>query len=315
MYQSILKTLHEKHYRESGDTSAVTSSFWHDFGGRHVVTLENGHWNAKGYGIGFFVPDTLWHAIRHFPATFLSKRLLAKHRCPKPLETIAFAVARMSGRRFVFDCAKQALALSEVGKCLSVSMADPRPFSQRDVKVACVIGDGYGYCTSLLRRLDPEITVISVNLGRSLFFDVLHSQKCLPAEKPAIITAMEGREDILRAHALVFLEAENYRYLSGLPVDLFINITSMQEMDPVVVENYFRYMRESSADRVHFYCINRIEKRLPDGTLVKFADYPWNDSRLLMDELCPWHQVYPASGIPMWRKFDGPHQHRMARLK
>ncbi len=315
MYQSILEDLYQRYYQGSGDTSSVTSSFWHDFGGRHAVTIEDGQWKAMGFGIGYFVTDTWGNAIRHFPETLLSKQLLAKHQCATRLAEIAYTLARLSGRRFVFDCAKQVLAVNEIRKGLAVSMTDPHPFRKRDVRVVCVIGDGYGYCTSILKRLDPELTVISINLGRSLFFDVLYSKKCLTEERPAIMTAMGGREDILGAHTLIFLEAENYQYLSGLPVDLFINITSMQEMEPGVVDNYFRYMRESSADKVHFYCCNRLEKRLPDSTLVNFHDYPWNNSTVLMDELCAWHQRFPSSGIPVWRKFDGPHQHRFVRLK
>ena len=157
--------------------------------------------------------------------------------------------------------------------------------------------------------------VISVNLGRSLFFDVLFSQKCFSQAKAALICDDKDKMALLEKNRFLFVEAENYHLLSGLPINLFINITSMQEMDPRVVKNYFRYMRESISETVFFYCCNRLEKTLPDDTVVKFMDFPWEDCQFQMDELCPWHQKYPESGIPLWRKFDGPIQHRFVRLK
>ena len=115
--------------------------------------------------------------------------------------------------------------------------------------------------------------------------------------------------------SLNFCEAEQYELLCGLPVDLFINIASMQEMDPVIVHSYFDYMRKSSSKKVYFYCCNREKKVLPDGTVSEFSAYPWGDARILLDELCPWYQRYPTSLPPFWKAFDGPTHHRMAQLK
>ena len=116
-------------------------------------------------------------------------------------------------------------------------------------------------------------------------------------------------------NSIIFLEAEKYHLLKGLPVDLYINMTSMQEMDPITVNMYFEYMRGSSSDNVFFYCCNRIEKCLPDNTIVKFMEYPWEDSKIVFDELCPWHQRFPIANFPFWKSFDGLIQHRFVKLK
>jgi hypothetical protein len=42
-----------------------------------------------------------------------------------------------------------------------------------------------------------------------------------------------------------------------------------------------------------FYCCNREEKTLSDGTITRFKDYPWNSlDNIQIDDLCPWHQQY-----------------------
>ena len=70
--------------------------------------------------------------------------------------------------------------------------------------------------------------------------------------------------------------ASDHQLLQKCPIDVFINIASMQEMDPPVVKAYFDDMRAVAVNRqLLFYCCNRQEKQLPDGTVSRFADYPW----------------------------------------
>lgn len=74
-------------------------------------------------------------------------------------------------------------------------------------------------------------------------------------------------------------------------MDLALNVASFQEMNPPVIGEYFDDLRAAAAGRgLVFYCCNREEKRLPDGTVSRFAEYPWSGSdKILLDELCPWH--------------------------
>lgn len=60
--------------------------------------------------------------------------------------------------------------------------------------------------------------------------------------------------------------------LASIPkVDAAVNMASMQEMDPQEVARYFDFLRKHEA---LFYCINREEKKLRGGELLRFADYP-----------------------------------------
>ena len=90
----------------------------------------------------------------------------------------------------------------------------------------------------------------------------------------------------------------------------------MQEMDPPVIEKYFNNLRSAAVNKeIHFYCANREEKILPDGTLTRFSKYPWSSKdKVKVDELCPWHQSTYSYKPPFYRPLDGPIRHRLVKL-
>ena len=176
-----------------------------------------------------------------------------------------------------------------------------------------VIGDGYGFMTSLLKMRYPQATVICVNLGKVLMFDAAYTKMACPGENCSLI---DKKEDFNNAKqgSVLFLEAEKYELLYSLPVGLFINISSMQELDRNAIKTYFDIMRSSTVESL-FYSCNRIEKELPDGTIIRFDDYPWDKKdEIIIDEKCPWCQKYPVNKPPFWRRLDGPTQHRLVKL-
>lgn len=290
--------------------SGVTSSHWRTVGWQKVNEKDN-KWQASGYGFGFFSTASSYNKFKFFPQKLLLAYLLKKHECSNYLIKNGDLIAFMSGRLFDFDCVKQVLSLHSIIKLLDSGIY----LFRRGIKTVCVIGDGYGYFSSLIRLIDPDVRVISINLGRTLFFDVLYSMKCFPEIHPILLAEEENKCELVSNNQLIFIEAENFGFLKGLPIDLFVNIASMQEMDPGVIEKYFQYMRSSSQSPCYFYCCNRVEKKLPDGTITEFMKYPWQNSVILLDELCPWYQKYPLSKPPFWFAFDGPIQHRFVRLK
>ena len=89
----------------------------------------------------------------------------------------------------------------------------------------------------------------------------------------------------------------------------------MQEMDLHIIDRYFQDMRSIKTKKLIFYCCNRIEKKLPDGTITKFKEYPWiAEDEIIRDELCPWHQEFYSFNPPFFRVYDGPIQHRLVSL-
>ena len=76
------------------------------------------------------------------------------------------------------------------------------------------------------------------------------------------------------------------------------------------IVDYFTLIK-SQVVPTYFYFANRISKELPDGSIINFNEYPWDGTKVLIDELCPWHQQFPTIKPPWIRKFDGPTQHRL----
>jgi len=180
-------------------------------------------------------------------------------------------------------------------------------------QMICIVGDGHGFLGTLIKTLCPDAKVLFINLGRNLLIDAISFSAVFPDIEPLLLTQSENLQQ-LENKSVMFLEAENFEKMQNLPVSLFINVASMQEMDLPIIKKYFEYMCTSSANP-HFYYCNREEKALPDGSIIRFADFPWELGNILVDELCPWYQQYPNSKPPFWRPFDGQHRHRLVKLK
>jgi len=242
----------------------------------------------------------------------LLSSLLKKYNCPKNLENAAKQIALKSGHELSFDSIKQILSLNSILD----KLGNGRSLTKQGINTVCVIGDGYAFFSKLLKFIEPDIKVISVNLGRTLFFDVLYSKSCLPDENPILLRNPDDIDSDASKHGLTFIEAEKYNLLKNQNVDLFINIASMQEMNPDVIASYFEYMRSSKQSPCYFYCCNRLKKELPDGQTFEFMNYPWSENdTILMDEICPWYDKFPSLRPPFWHSFDGLTQHRLVKLK
>ena len=308
-YDSILSKLYAEYYSASSNHSEVTSSHWRQVGSC-AVKAKGGRYIVSGAGFGAFRTRNLLQWVVSIPERILLSRLLRKHNCPDCLFEAGKAIAKRSGHLPAFDHIKQILSIHTILKVLGGGLS----FTAQGISRICVIGDGYGFLSGFLKEIDPSIKVLVVNLGRTLFFDVLYLKRCFPAEK-AVLLNEKNKEQLESSQGISFLQAEDYSCLKNLNIDLYINIASMQEMDPVVTDRYFEYMRTSRADPCWLYCCNREEKQLPDGTMTRFADYDWGNCEVFLDELCPWYQKYPASIPPFWRPFDGLFRHRIVRIR
>ena len=112
---------------------------------------------------------------------------------------------------------------------------------------------------------------------------------------------------------IYLIEAKNHKFLASIPFGLVINIASMQEMEKSVIGQYFEYIQIKR--NVYFYCCNREEKSLPDGTIIRFKEYPWKlNDEIILDELCPWHQKYYEFPWPVYKNYDGPHIHQLRKM-
>ena len=234
------------------------------------------------------------------------------------LEKLAKKITKKQGRRYDLDVLRQALTISFLHKVV------PSLLSKK--AVGCVIGDGFASMTSLLLASKSANTIIIINLPKTLLVDLWYL-KVWMGEKlfDASVDLVRNKDEFLAALAkpredssvrVVAIEAMNHDLLRIAPIDFVINIASMQEMNPSVIAEYFEDLRVVAKNRkLVFYCANREEKRLPDGTLTKFSQYPWSQNDdVLAEGLCPWHQHYYSFIPPFYRGYDGPILHKLVRL-
>ena len=310
-YQSILDYLYSKYYQNFSGYSSVTSSHWRQDGWQQV-NRQDGEYFEHGIGFGSYEKRNVLNRLKVLPRTLLLTHLFQKYSCPDHLIQSGLDLVRRNQWVLSFDSVKQILSLGLISKVLNSSVSDVEEIRLKNIDCACIIGDGYGFFSGLVKHFKPDIQTICVNLGRTLLFDVLSMEKTFPDETPILL--LNGN-DSASEYNLIFIEAENCELLKTLRINLFVNIASMQEMNPPVIEKYFDYMRASSAKLRYFYCCNRLSKHLPDGTLVEFMQYPWKkEDIVLIDEICPWYQRYPISTPPFWQAFDGVIQHRLIKF-
>ena len=77
---------------------------------------------------------------------------------------------------------------------------------------------------------------------------------------------------------IAIVSADDAECLTGLKIDVFVSMSSMQEMTTTAISDYFKLIQKSNA---YFYCCNREEKKLPGGTVIRFSEYPWGSAKIL----------------------------------
>lgn len=243
--EAILDSLYRRHYLV-GQPSESTSSHWRSIGWHRVAKSGRG-WELDGAGFGSRRSDTWLNRLARWPSTRLTFDLLSQNKCPADLVELGMDVARSHGRLFDYDCARQVMTLA-----LLISRV---PGLSREVRFEvdfpiAIIGDGYGYLGSLIGAWLPKSRVVEINLGRTLLFDAYYLMQAFPGRRHALYGQGVEAGD---TGSFVYLEAESVRDVRSLDARLFINIVSMQEMDPPIVRDYFRLMRAAQTEERPYF--------------------------------------------------------------
>jgi hypothetical protein len=176
-----------------------------------------------------------------------------------------------------------------------------------------VIGDGYGFLSSVIKRLYPFAKIVLVDIGKVLLFQCVNLQVIFP--KNLHLGILNGFE-ISGKFDFLYCPAEDIEKLTGINFQLVVNISSMQEMDMTTIKRYFDYIRFHVTPDNLFYCCNRESKELPGGETINFSDYPWmKEDRHLIDEEPAFYRYYFTGKFPFIRYFDGPIHHRLTNMK
>jgi len=285
-----------------------TSSHWQKY---HKDFQVNSNIEISG-AVGFGGSAKEYKGVRKFLHSHFQKKFREMGKTFRDfsrIDSLARQMTKVQGRAYDLDVLRQTLTLSFLVSKLEMFKEKP---------TVAVIGDGFASMSLLLLLSGFAKKVILVNLSKTLLVDILYFQKYSKSQKFssfALLTeSVENISDLTQD--LICIQASNHEFLKSFPIDLFINIASMQEMNPDTIENYFKDIREVAKQKTsYFYCCNRVEKKFPDGTVVKFFDYPWSShDQILVDELCPWHQQYYSLRPPFYRPYDGPIQHRLVKI-
>jgi len=315
--QDILTYCYDNYYQNNnGQTvSQVTSSHWVHFSRQNKI-IKNQHGEfiiKKGIGFGNFINNTPLNKSRHLITSLLLSRYLKKFSTNPSLTKNGMEVVKRTGKLFSYDCAKQIVALDQIIQGISAFCnTTVNNLSSLAIKRVCVIGDGHGYLSSLLKLFDPKLEIITINLGSQLFFDahqIFNLFSNNSSYRYQLLTdASTNSYACNKIFDFTFLPAENYNLLAEIPIDLFINVASMQEMKPSIINNYFKYMQESSLannNPTYFYCLNRKHKKLMGGEEIIFDNYPWDNTEILLESTPAWCSHYPSNLPPFWRPLDG----------
>ena len=161
---------------------------------------------------------------------------------------------------------------------------------------------------------------MSINLPEVLLNDFILLKKMgYPQKKIALLETKIDIENYFKDSNISFgmIQAKNANILKNKPIDLFINIASFGEMNLDTVSNYFKIIKSNSRGS-YLYSCNRVEKILPDKTIIKINDFPWEGfTKKILDENCPWnlnHYKLRRGFIPIPKikiAFDGPVNHKI----
>jgi hypothetical protein len=300
-------TIVDQLLESSRNEQEATSSHWEEM--HRNFEYKDGNFSGL-YGFGDFIPPQtgltyLAHRLLQIPYRFLGQKFVRF----REFDRLVVEICKRQNRFYDLDFLRQSLTLAWLTSKLHDGFWTD--------KIILIIGDGFGSFASLLLAAHQQVRVITVNLSKTLLVDLAYTQIGLPEIKPVLVTDEEGMKHALakKENRLIALSASKSDLIKELEIDLAVNIASMQEMDEAIIQQYFEIIRSSKSPNIYFYCCNREEKILPDGSVIKFNEYPWlDDDIILEDEVPQWHKKLYTLRPPFYKNYDGLHRHRLTKI-
>lgn len=303
---SIVTALYDRFYAADAQPGPATSSHWLQMGSQIDVTLDSeGRMDSfKGFGFGDLqythpvmrVLNGLCNLSYYVCLPFKKDlRLLLRKARPN---------VRRLNSHITYDCFRQICGLCVVRQHLKA--ADDECFN------VLIIGDGYGFLSSLIKSVYRNARVTLIDLGKILLFQAVDLQRIYPDREH---TLLHEDHDGPVEFDFRYVPAEFYSSLCDVKYRLIFNICSMQEMNYESIRGYFDFIRANATEDNLFYCCNRERKDLPGGEVIEFLNYPWaGEDRYLVDEYCPFVKYAASVKWPFFHRFDGPFMHRLTNL-
>jgi len=281
--------------------SEVTSSHWRKYGEYQEAQIVSEEvLLLRGLGFGDY-ENRHEFQIRNYlinlPLIISTK--VASHKLSKEFRGLTTLLAFSTKRKLNHDFLRLGLVAETI--CKRIEMLD--------IQRVMIIGDGYGTLGSIISKNHPEITIVQVNLGRSLVFDLAFSAIGSPDKCHHLIHNLSEIKD----GAINYLPAEDLDF-DDAGIEFFISVESFQEMDIAVVQNYFKLMRNQSG-LISVYSANRLKKVLPDGSENKLEEYGWDKNDTVLFSKKPWFLNWGVRRRPPFIfRMDGATIEKMVEL-
>jgi len=286
------------------------SSYWSKWVNRY--DFKNSRENLRDiYGDYFtpvrWIPENrmmrLFVAIEIFLTNFFSSPKFFVKSILKPSYWRLRRISRKQGR---FMNYANIIALSG----FNLICSKLKPINQ----TICIIGDGAtNYASLCLSSNNQFEKIVSINLPEVHFVETeMLIRGGVEEGQICVLRDLESLENFFSSNQrLGILAAQNANILKGFDVDIFVNVSSMQEMTHEAISTYFNLIKDAKSV---FYCCNRNEKVLPDGSINKFNKYPWGTSDFMLYEDCPWMKKTVNLTRPFIRRQE-PHIHALASYR
>lgn len=301
---NLIRKLYQRYYQEAAIPVELLSSHWRNFSSKINVKIDN-NGNIRqfsGYGFGDLQYTKLVNRFFNFLCNLsyfvkLPDKMDLFFLCGRAKRNLKIIDSYLS-----YDCFRQAVSLSVIRKHLKVK--EDGAFN------VLIIGDGYGFLSSLIKSVYPKCRIVLADIGNVLLFQAVNLQKIFLDSRHCFAT------DDTKLADFIYCPAEHLEDVEDLKYKLIINVASMQEMDYSVINRYFDYMRKYVARDNLFYCCNRVEKKLPEGEILQFHKYPWVEGDIhLVDEEPQYYKYYMNYKWPFVHFFDGKMHSRLTVMK
>ncbi len=167
----------------------------------------------------------------------------------------------------------------------------------------CTIGDGKAnFVNGILDKKNIK-KIFSVNLPQALIQDYLVLRKFNSIDDN-LIKVVEREEDIFDKTCKLFLiPVQNKRFLNNKDINLFVNISSFQEMP---ISETHKYIDIAISNNAYLYSLNNQEKIMYDKTKINYNDYGFKEKgNIIFEDEAKFSKYYYNSSFPFIHKKKG----------
>ncbi|HEV2972658.1 MAG TPA: putative sugar O-methyltransferase [Pirellulales bacterium] len=141
----------------------------------------------------------------------------------------------IDGRRYSWD------TLISLDTILSIAEADPGILTDR--RVVADLGSGWGRIGYVLKRINPRVSYLLLDLPEILMISMAVLPRLLPAESTSLYAEFRAMpaltKSMLLQKGLWFAGSQDLLKVADGAIDVFINVASFQEMKLAQVRTYF----------------------------------------------------------------------------